>query len=327
MKIFAYEVRPDERSTFDRISKELGVEVVLSPDILTEDNVSTCDGFDGVTTLGRSHLNWDMFKKLKEQGIRAVSTRTIGYNHIDLNAAKEFGIPVCNTAYGGECVADYTVMLLLMSLRNYKPALWRMQVNDYSLGGLIGRQVHSLTVGIVGTGRIGRQVMKNLSGFGCKILCYDPFPSEEAAKLGTYVPLEEIWKNCDAISFHAPLTKDNVHMVNRETLAQMKDGVVLINTARDGLMDMDAVTEAVENQKIGKLALDVFEDEEGIYHRDRRDDIIKNRSMAYLRQFPNVVMTPHMAFYTEEAVESMVIGGVKGLCDLVETGKTATRIG
>ncbi len=326
MKIIAFEVRSDEESTFARISKELNLEIELHKETLTAQNVALCAGFDGVTILGRSYMTHEIFQELKKLGIRAVSTRTIGYNHIDRDAAEEAGIPVCNTSYGAECVADYTVMLLLICLRNYKPALWRMQVNDYSLFGLLGRQVRSLTIGIVGTGRIGCQVMKDLSGFGCKFLCYDPYPSKEAAQLGTYVSLDEIWANCDAISFHAPLTKENFHMVNRETIAKMKPGVILVNTARDGLMDMDAIIEAVENEKIGKLALDVFQDEDGIYHEDRRTDILKNRSMAYLRQFPNVIMSPHMAFYTEEAVENMVCGGVGGLCELIQTGKTATRV-
>lgn len=320
MKLFAYEVRPDETDAFDRVSAQLGIEVVRCPDPLTDVNIHLCAGFDGITILGHSNLNRDMLSRLKHMGIRAVSTRTVGCNHIDLTAAKELDIPVCNTSYGAECVADYTVMLLLLCLRNYKPALWRMQVNDYSLFGLEGKQVHNLTIGVVGTGRIGRQVMQNLSGFGCKFLCYDPFPHPDAAKLGQYVSLEEIWVNCDAITFHTPLTSENYHMVNRETLAKMKPGVILINTARGGLMDMEDLIEAVENQQIGKLALDVFEDEDGIYHEDRRTDIIKNRSMAYLRQFPNVVMTPHMAFYTEEAVESMVFGGVCGVYEMITTG-------
>lgn len=326
MNIFAYEVRPDESGAFDRISQSLDVTVTRCPEPLTHENIHLCRGCRGITTLGHSHLDRALLRSLKDQGVEVVATRTVGCNHIDLEAARELGMQICNTNYGPECVADYTVMLLLLSLRNYKPALWRMQVNDYSLGGLEGRQIRSLTIGVVGTGRIGRQVMQDLSGFGCRFLCYDPFPNPDAAALGTYVSLEELWTNSDVITFHAPLTQDNYHMVNRETLAMMKPGVVLINAARGALMDMDAVIEAVENRQIGSLALDVFEDEDGIYHHDRRTDILKNRSMAYLRQFPNVVMTPHMAFYTQEAVESMVCGGVTGVYELLTKGETANRV-
>lgn len=326
MKIFAYEVRPDEMGAFDRVSRELGIELLRSPEPLTLETLPLCAGCDGVTILGRTRLDRPLIQALLDSGIRAVSTRTVGCNHIDLSSAHELGLPVCNTSYGPECVADYTVMLLLLCLRNYKQALWRMQVNDYSLQGLEGRQISSLTIGVVGTGRIGRQVMRDLSGFGCKFLCCDPYPNPEAAELGEYVSLEQIWKRCDAITFHAPLTQENYHMVNRDTLAQMKPGVILINAARGELMDMEAITEAVENQQIGAIALDVFEDEDGIYHEDRRTDILKNRTMAYLRQFPNVVMTPHMAFYTREAVDSMVAGGLRGVHELLTTGAAAARV-
>lgn len=326
MKIFAYEVRPDEAAAFDRMEEALSVEISRSPLPLTADTLNLCAGCQAVTILGHSHMTRELLGKLREMGISALSTRTVGCNHIDLDAAREVGIAVCNTNYGAECVAEYTVMLLLISLRNYKPVLWRMQVNDYSLSGLEGRQIGSLTVGVIGTGRIGRQVMQNLSGFGCKFLCYDPFPNPEAAAMGTYVPLEEIWEKCDVITFHTPLTKENVHMVNRESLAKMKDGVILINTARGELMDVEALIEGIENQKIGRLAMDVFDSEEGIYHENLRDSIIKNRSMAYLRQFPNVVMTPHIAFYTQEAVASMVEGGVRGLVEILTTGTTRMRL-
>lgn len=324
MKLFAYEVRPDEVAAFDRMEKELGIEIVRTSEVLSAETLPLSAGCQGVTILGHSNMTRQLLTQLKEAGITTLSTRTVGCNHIDLNAAKELGIRICNTNYGAECVADYTVMLLLICLRNYKPALWRMQVNDYSLNGLQGRQVGSLTVGIVGTGRIGQQVMQNLSGFGCKFLCYDPFPDPNIK--AEYVSLDEIWEKCDVITFHTPLTKDNFHIVNRETIAKMKDGVVLINTARGELMDVEALIEGIEGEKIGRLAMDVFHEEEGIYHENLRDRIIKNRSMAYLRQFPNVVMTPHIAFYTAEAVDSMVDGGVRGIYDILTTGRAKMQV-
>ncbi len=326
MNLFAYEVRPDESAAFDRIEKELGITIGRSSLPLSPETLQLCAGCQGVSILGHSKLTRDMLKLSKQAGIAAISTRTVGTNHMDIPAAREVGVHICNTNYGAEGVADYTVMLLLICLRNYKPSLWRMQVNDYSLSGLQGRQVNSLTVGIVGTGRIGQQVMRQLSGFGCKFLCYSPHPNEEAAKLGSYVPLEQLWQQSDVISFHAPLTEENYHMVNRQSLAQMKDGVILINTARGELMDVDALIDGIESRKIGRLAMDVFDAEEGIYHENLRDSIIKNRSMAYLRQFPNVVMTPHMAFYTEEAVESMVRGSIMGIWEMLHTGHTQMQL-
>ncbi len=326
MKIFAYEVRADEAVAMDHISQALDVEVLRSSLPLSDQTIDLCRGCEGITILGHSAITRPVLETLKAQGIRVITTRTVGCNHIDLDAAKDLGIAICNTAYGTECVAEYTMMLLLLCLRNYKQVVWRTQVNDYSLKGLQGRQLGSLTVGVVGTGRIGQNVMRLLKSFGSTVYCCDPFPNTEAAAMGTYVTLDEIFEKCDVITFHTPLTADNYHIVNRDTIAKMKDGVVLINTARGELMDPEALIEGIENEKIGRLAMDVFTEEEGIYHENLRDNIIKNRSMAYLRQFPNVVMTPHIAFYTEEAVESMVNGGIRGVYDYLTTGNAAMRL-
>ena len=326
MKIGVFEVRADEEEALRAIQKELGFEAVVRQEPLTLENVDLLQGCQGVTTLGQSRLNRELLGRVRAQGVDCLTTRTVGYNHIDLNAAQELGIRVCNVSYGPESVADYTIMLLLVLLRNYKPALYRQNVNDYSLAGLEGRQVKNLTVGVVGTGRIGLKVMEELSGFGCRILAYDPYPNERAKQYGSYVPLEQLWRECDCITLHAPLTPENYHLVNRETLALMKDGVILLNCARGPLMDTGAVIQAVEDKKIGRLGMDVIEEEEGIYHLDRRDDILKNRHMAYLRQFPNVVMTQHLAFYTEEAVQSMVEGGIRNLCGLIRGEKVPGQL-
>ena len=317
MKIGVFEVRADEARCLENLQQELGFEAVIRQEPLTLENAEFARGCQGISILGQSRMDEKLLEKLRELGVDCLTTRTVGYNHIDLEAARKLGIQVCNVSYGPESVADYTIMLLLLLLRNYKPALYRQNVNDYSLAGLMGRQVKNLTVGVVGTGRIGLKVMEELSGFGCRILASDPYPNEKARQYGTYVPLEQLWRESDCITLHAPLTPENYHMINRETLALMKDGVILLNCARGPLMDTEAVIQAVEDKKIGRLGMDVIEEEEGIYHMDRRDDILKNRPMAYLRQFPNVVMTQHLAFYTEEAVESMVEGGIRNLCGMI----------
>ena len=193
-----------------------------------------------------------------------------------------------------------------MCLRQYKQALWRGQVNDFSLQGLQGRDMNELTIGVMGTGRIGLQVLKNLSGFGCRLLAYDVYKNPEVEKLATYVDQDTIYKECDVISLHMPLFDSTYHIINHETIAKMKDGVILINCARGGLTDIDALVDGVESEKIGALGMDTVEGEEGIVHEDRRTDIISNRNWFYLHQFRNVIMTQHMAFYTKEAVDSIV---------------------
>lgn len=323
MKFAVYEVRPDETQDIARVQQALGVELVCTPETCTAETLALAAGCDGISTCGYSALDAALLAKIKAQGIRAVTTRTVGTNHIDLTAAHALGLAVGNANYGPESVADYTVMLLLMLLRNYKPAMWLQQVNDFSLPGLIGRQLRHLTVGVVGTGRIGCQVMQDLSGFGCRFIAADPHPNEKAAQYATYMPLEQLWQEADCITLHAPLLESTYHMVDRKALSMMKDGVVLINCARGPLMDMEAVTEAVESGKIGRLGLDVFENEEGIYHENHKYDDLKNREMAYLRQFRNVVLTQHMAFYTEEAVAEMVELGLRGLVGLLDGSQTS----
>ncbi len=294
----------------------LGLELEVTQETLNESTLALAKGAQGISTLGRSVLNRELLTKIREQGVAFLSTRTIGCDHIDLNAARELGLQVCNASYAPDGVADYTVMLLLMLLRNYKPAMWRGQVNDYSLAGLQGKELRDLTVGIVGAGRTGRAVLRNLAGFGCRRMAFDPHPTPMEGV--EYVSLEDLYAACDVISLHTPLMESTYHMIDRSALAKMKDGVILLNCARGELMDMNDMIQGIEDRKIGGLGLDVFEKEEGIYHQDRRWDIIKNREMAYLRQFPNVIMTQHMAFYTDRAVASMVWGGLEGLVRMAE---------
>jgi lactate dehydrogenase-like 2-hydroxyacid dehydrogenase len=313
LKVIAYEVREDEKEFFAKFSEEYGWEVKLVPDNLSPDNVELARGYDGVTVLGRSLVTAGIQDRLLAMGISCCATRTVGYDHMDVKHAREVGFKLCNANYPPTGVADYTIMLILMALRNYKQALWRGQVNDYSLRGLRGREMHDLTIGIVGTGRIGRKVIDNLTGFGCKILAYDVYQDSAVAGKAQYVDLATIYKECDVISLHTPLMESTMYMINRQSLELMKDGVVLINCARGELMDVKALIWGIESKKIGALALDVIEGESGIYHQDRRTDILQNKNMAYLRQFPNVVMTQHLAFYTDIAVINMVQCAFEGI--------------
>lgn len=320
MKLTAFEVREDERPFFEKLARELRLDLALYPDALRTETLDRLIGSAGITILGRSRLDAGMLDCLKERGVACISTRTIGFNHIDVEYARSIGLKVSNADYAPNGVADYAVMLMLMSLRNYKQALYRGNVNDYSLPGLEGREMRNLTIGIVGTGKIGRTVIENLRGFGCRILAFNRHPVPGLDHQVTFVPLDTLYRESDIISLHVPLNTKTYHMIDRYAMSQMKDGVILINTARGELIDMEALLEGIETKKIGALGLDVIENEEGIYHKDRRTDIISNREMAYLRQFPNVTMTQHMAFYTIEAVESMVSCGIRNLLEFGTDG-------
>jgi lactate dehydrogenase-like 2-hydroxyacid dehydrogenase len=325
MKITAYETRKDERQVFMQLAEEHHIEITYLEEALTASNVHLAAGTEGVTILG-GKVDSEILGQLKAMNINYIATRTVGYNNIDLDSAKALGICVSNASYGPEGVADYTIMLILMSLRKYKQAMFRANVNDYSLNGLQGREMKDLTIGILGTGRIGARVIESLSGFGCKIIAYDNFQNPSIKHIATYVALEELYQQSDVISLHIPLFESTIQIINSDSLSLMKDGVVLINCSRGELMNIPALIDAIEHEKIGALALDVFENEAGIYHFDRRTEIIKNREMAYLRQFPNVIMTQHMAFYTDAAVESMVNCGVNNLISFISNGRAANQI-
>lgn len=329
MKIKVFELRDDERAAYDRVVGELpaGCEVAWSTDTLTRETLDMLDGAEGVVIVNKSLLDADMLRELHDRGVRYVATRSIGFNHIDIDAAKELGVHVCNTTYPPYGVAEFAVMLMLMALRNYKPAMWRQQVNDYSLAGLRGRELRTLTVGVMGTGRIGRAVIDYLRGFGCEILAYDPFPSDQLAARGdvTYVGLDELYAKSDLVTVHIPLMESTRGIIDREAIAKMRDGVVLVNVSRGELMDADALVEGIESEKIGALAMDVFPEEDGIYHVRRTHDILANRNMAYLRQFPNVILTQHIAFYTDIDVDSMVEQGIRGVVAM-KVGECATEL-
>jgi D-lactate dehydrogenase len=233
---------------------------------------------------------------------------------------------VSNANYPPDSVAEFTVMMILLSLRKYKQTLWRQQVNDYSLMGLKGEVLGKMTVGVMGGGRIGTKVMEILKGFGCRILCYSDDRRAEVEAIAEYVDEDTMYALSDVITYHMPCLPTTRRILNEGTLAKMKDGVVLVNTARGELFDINTLIKGIESQKIGALAMDVFEGEEGIYHENRIVDILQNRDMAYLRQFPNVIFTPHMAFYTQLSMESMMQVGLEGLLEFNKMGSAKTEI-
>lgn len=320
MKVTVYSCREfDEKELFIQYGGEMGIELVLCQDAPCMDNVKLAEGSDCIDIL-TSKMTKELLAAYKEAGVRYLVTRTIGYDHIDMDAAKELGITVANAPYGPHGVADYAVMLILMSIRKMKRIMERTNIQDYTLKGIQGRELKDMTVGVVGTGRIGRTVIVNLSGFGCKLLAYDLLENEGVKKYAEYVTLEEIWRRADIITLHAPLTDRSYHMIGAETIARMKDGVVIVNTARGGLIDSEALIAGVESGKIGAAGLDVVENEFELYYYDRKSDVLNNRELAVLRGFPNVTVTHHMAFYTDECVRTVVRDSLAG-CRLFVEGK------
>lgn len=321
MKVTVYNCREfDEKELFLRYEKELDMELVLCPDAPDKENAALAKGslcIDIIT----SKMTKELLEIFASYGVKYVVTRTIGYDHVDIEAARKLGMTVANAPYGPNGVADYAVMLILMTVRRMKSIINRTRIQDYTLKGLMGRELKDLTVGVVGTGRIGKAVLANLSGFGCRRIAYDVYESEDVKKNGvSYVTLDEMWEQADVITLHAPLTEDNYHMLNEETISKMKSGVVIINTARGGLIDSEALIKGIESGKIGGAGLDVVENEFGLYYYDHKEDILDNRELFLLRSFPNVIVSHHMAFYTDDCVETVVRDSLLG-CKCFMEGK------
>lgn len=315
MKIAAYNYREfDEAIYFNKFSKQYNVEIVPIRANPTVENADLAKGCEGVTVITQP-ITRDIISKWAEVGVKHISTRTIGYDHIDLEAAKEFGMAVSNVTYSTGSVADYTVMLILMCLRRMKSIIKRAEGMDYGLPGNIGREIKDLTIGVVGTGKIGTHVIKNLSGFGCKIIAYDPYENPEASKYAEYVSLEKVLSQADVLTFHTPAVPSSFHIVNEDSIKAMKDGVVIVNTARGSIIDTPAFISALDSGKIGGAALDVVENELGIFYGDYKYQVVPHHEMSILKDYPNVLMLPHMAFYTENAISDMV---EHSICHILE---------
>lgn len=253
-----------------------------------------------------------------------MSTRTVGFDHIDLAAATRLGIAVSNVSYTPHTVAEYTVMAMLMCLRNMKLIMRRFDAGDFGLRGVRGRELGRCTVGVVGTGRIGAWVVHLLKPFGCRVLANDVRENPEVQGLAEYVSREELFRQSDIITFHTPAVPDTFHLVNRDTLASMKPGVILINMSRGTVVDTEALIEALESGRVGSAALDVLENETAIYYRDFKGRPVPHREMNTLASMPNVLLTPHTAFFTREAVADMVEYSLQSLA-LAAQGKEDPR--
>jgi D-specific alpha-keto acid dehydrogenase len=258
-------------------------------------------GSECISVGHKSPISRETLAALSEVGVRYLSARSIGVDHIDVGFAGTVGIAVEGITYSPDSVADYTLMLMLMALRHARSVICRADAHDFRLSSLRGRELRDLTVGIVGTGRIGRAVVDRLRGFGCRVLTYDTRP------LGSteHVPLEELLRRSDVVSLHTPLTPATHHLLDRRRLALMRPGAVVVNTGRGALVDTDGLVTALEEGRLGGAALDVLEGEEDVFYADLRARPVGHDLLVRLQALPNVLISPHTAFYTDHAVADM----------------------
>jgi D-lactate dehydrogenase len=306
MKLYVYSMRDfDELPEFERFCAKYNVEWAYTNETPSMENLHYAKGYDVVDII-TTVIDKNMIDKWQELGVKCIATRTIGYDHIDSEYAKSVGMGVVNISYSPASVADYTVMMILMGCRKIRHIMERASVQDFTLKGKIGIELHNATVGVIGTGRIGKTVINELSGFGCNIIAYDIYQSDEVKSKAKYVSLEELYEKSDIITLHAPATEDNYHMINKSAIEQMKTDVIIINCARGSLIDTQALIDGIESRKVGFAGLDVVEQESGLYYFNRMGEPLGNPKLAILKSYSNVIVTPHTAFYTDEAVANMV---------------------
>jgi D-lactate dehydrogenase len=307
MKIAFFSTKSYDRDSFDRFLSETEHSISYFEGKLDLHTLSLAEGHGAICSFVNDHIDADMMKKMAEMDIRLVALRCAGYNQVDLEAAAEHGITIVRVpAYSPEAVAEHAFALILTLARKTHKAYNRVRENNFSLEGLTGVNIHGKTIGVIGTGAIGRAFCRIAKGFGCKILAFDISENEEMKALGvSYVPLDEVLANSHIISLHCPLTPDTRHMINAETIAKMQTGVALINTSRGALIETKAAIKALKNKKIGFLGIDVYEQEENIFFKNLSEEIMQDEQIARLMTFPNVLVTGHQAFLTKEALEQI----------------------
>ena len=302
MGITIYGCGQDEAALFRETAHRFGVMPAITEAAASEANIDLAFGNRCISVGHKTQITNSTLLALGQAGVEYISTRSIGYNHINVNYAESIGITVGNVAYSPDSVADYTLMLMLMAVRNAKSVIRRADIHDYRLNDVRGKELRDLTIGIIGTGRIGAAVMDRLRGFGCRILAYDSRPKTSA----DYFPLDELLQQSDIVTLHTPLNADTHHLLNHRRIEQMKHGAFIINTGRGPLLDTEALIPALESGRLGGAALDVLEGEEGIFYADCRNRPIESKPLLRLQELPNVLISPHTAYYTDHALSDIV---------------------
>ncbi|ADB32676.1 D-isomer specific 2-hydroxyacid dehydrogenase NAD-binding protein [Kribbella flavida DSM 17836] len=300
--VTVYGCGPDEAVLFRQLAPRFGVAPTITEAAVSEATVELAAGNRCISVGHKTPITHRILDALSQAGVTYISTRSIGYNHLDVTYAESVGITVENVAYSPDSVADYTLMLMLMAVRHAKSTIRRADAHDYRLNDVRGKELRDLTVGVVGTGRIGAAVVDRLRGFGCLVLAHDNCPGVAAE----YVPLDDLLHRSDIVTLHTPLTAETHHLLHRQRIEQLKQGAYVVNTGRGALLDTEALLSALESGRLGGAALDVLEGEEGIFYADCSGRRIDHDLLLRLQRLPNVLISPHTAYYTDHALSDAV---------------------
>ncbi len=324
IKIAFFDTKPYDRRWFDRLAGDYGCKIKYFETKLTADTAITAQGYDAVVAFVNDVIDAPAVDRLMEAGVRLIALRSAGYNNVDFRYACD-KIPVVRVpAYSPSAVAEHAAALLLTLARKTHRAYVRTREFNFNISGLDGFDLHGKTVGVVGTGRIGQAFISICRGLGMRVLAHDPYPVDG---LGLeYVPRETIWRESDVISLHCPLTPDTHHLVNADTIAQMKEGVILLNTSRGALIDSEALLEGLKSHKVGAAGLDVYEEESDLFFEDFSNSIIQDDTLSLLLSLPNVLITSHQAFLTDQALHNIAQTTLENIHRYFDKGELVNEI-
>ena len=328
MNIAFFSAQPYDKEFFTAHNQAFGYRLQFFDAALSGQTAGLANGYDAVCIFVNDKVNAGGITQLKEQGVKFIALRCAGFNNVDLDAAKEAGLRVCRVpAYSPEAVAEHAVALILTLNRKTHKAYNRVREQNFALQGLMGFDLCGKTVGVVGTGKIGQAFCRIMQGFGCRVIAFDLVANRDMEAVGVhYLPLLEVFQQADIVSLHTPLSEQTRHLINNETIRHLKKGAMLINTSRGALIDTKAVIAALKSGHVGHLGMDVYEQEEQLFFRDRSGDIIEDDTIQRLTSFPNVLVTAHQAFFTREAMDQIADTTLFHLSRL-EEGKTANLPG
>ncbi|WP_323750400.1 2-hydroxyacid dehydrogenase [Marinobacter sp.] len=330
MKVAVFSTKPyDEKFLTLANTGACPHELVFFEPRLSEATAALANGFDVVCAFVNDDVSAGVLSQLAAGGTRVVALRCAGFNNVDLQAAQTLGIDVVRVpAYSPYAVAEHTAALILTLNRQIHRAYHRIRDGNFSLDGLLGFDLRGRTVGVIGTGRIGLEVVRIMRGFDCRVLCNDSSPNPTARQLGAeYVDLDTLIRTADIVTLHCPLTPETHHLIDADAVAKMKAGVMLINTSRGALLDTSAIIQSLKSGHIGYLGLDVYEEEDDLFFEDLSNQVIQDDVFARLLTFPNVVITGHQAFFTRNAMENIALTTLGNITELEQTGKCANTLG
>lgn len=329
MTIAFFDTKSYDRDTFDRVNKDFGFDIQYFKERLSMNTVSLTNGMDAVCIFVNAECDARVIERMSQYGVKLVALRCAGFNNVDINAAKQHGIRVVRVpAYSPHAVAEYAVTLMMALNRKVYRSVYRTREGNFKLNGLLGFDMYGKTAGLIGMGRIAKELIKILHGFGMNILAYDLYPDKAfAEQYGVkLVTLDELYEGSDIISLHCPLTEETKFIINNDSITKMKYGVMIINTGRGKLIKTEDLIDGLRSHQISAAGLDVYEEEANYFYEDRSDKMIDDDKLALLLMMPNVIVTSHQAFFTREATYNIAVTTLQNIRDFEDDKELVNEV-